>query len=184
MSEPEIFTLRDIRGLDPASAWPPAPGWWLVLAGTVACLLLAHWGWRLWRDRQHQWRRDARLELIALRRQLRTGDPKQLASALSQLLRRIAMARCGRVACAGLAGAEWLAWLRANDPRGFDWQREGQILLTLPYAPRGSDSDRRALRRLLGALRPWATTNANPVKGLIHSPASAADAPRAPRVVS
>ncbi|MGF1643492.1 MAG: DUF4381 domain-containing protein [Thiotrichales bacterium] len=152
--------LRDIRDLDPAHWWPPASGWWLVVAGVAVGLVLAYWGWRYWRDRKHQWRRDARLELVALRRQLRVGDPKQFAGELSQLLRRIAMARCGRGVCAGLAGAEWLAWLSANDPRGFDWRREGQVLLTLPYAPQGSDSDRRALRRLLGALRGWVAADA------------------------
>ncbi len=150
-----VSRLSDIRDLDPVSWWPPAPGWWLVLAGVLLLAFAGYAAWRRWRDRRHRWRRDARLQLVALRRSLRAGDPKAVAGELSQLIRRIAMARCGRAACAGLTGSAWLAWLGAHDPQGFDWPREGRVLLTLPYAPQGSEADRRSLRRLLAALRPW-----------------------------
>ena len=40
---PELVTqLRDIRGLDPVSWWPPATGWWLLAAlciGLVVALV-------------------------------------------------------------------------------------------------------------------------------------------------
>jgi len=32
---PLLQELRDIRGLDPLPWWPPAPGWWLVLAAAL-----------------------------------------------------------------------------------------------------------------------------------------------------
>ena len=54
---------------------------------------------------------------------------------LSELLKRIAMARHGRVACAGLQGQAWLDWLSAQDPNGFDWRQHGQPLIHAPYAP-------------------------------------------------
>ena len=54
---------------------------------------------------------------------------------LSELLRRVAMARLGREACAGLVGEAWLAWLAEQDPKGFDWRTRGRPLLDAPYAP-------------------------------------------------
>ena len=67
---------------------------------------------------------------------------QQLAGELSELLRRIAIARLGRARAAGLSGERWLAWLQEHDPAGFAWTQLGQPLLTLPYAPPGSSQDR------------------------------------------
>lgn len=141
---PEIATqLRDIRGLDPVSWWPPAPGWWL-LAGSLLLLILLAWRWRASLRlrippipvlRIGSWRWDAGRQLRALRQRAATQDPKLTASDLSELLRRVAMARLGREACAGLAGEDWLAWLADQDPRGFDWRSKGRLLLDAPYAP-------------------------------------------------
>ena len=148
--------LRDIRGLDPMPWWPPAPGWWLLALAGLAVLLALLWGWHRWRVKRLGWRIAARRELRALRRRLPGLDGKQAAAEASELIRRIAMARCGRAACAGLSGEAWLAWLAARDPQGFDWRREGRFLLTLPYAPRVDDPATRAqVARLLAALGPW-----------------------------
>jgi hypothetical protein len=51
---------------------------------------------------------------------------KPVATEFSELLRRIAMARHGRTACAGLHGEDWLAWLTEHDPKGFDWRRDAR----------------------------------------------------------
>lgn len=135
--------LRDIRGLDPVSWWPPATGWWLVAASVLLLLLLA-WRWRgslrlrippIPVLRIGSWRWDAARQLRALRHRAATQDPKLTAGDLSELLRRVAMARLGRDACAGLAGEDWLAWLADQDPRGFDWKTKGRPLLDAPYAP-------------------------------------------------
>lgn len=147
--------LRDIRGLDTASWWPPAPGWWLLAA---LLLLAAFVIWRavqMWRWRHGRWRRDAQRQLRRLRRGLRTAEPKQLAGELSELVRRIAMARCGRQHCAGLQGEIWLAWLKRNDPAGFDWLKHGRVLLDLPYAPDGYAAPPATWRRLLAATERW-----------------------------
>jgi hypothetical protein len=68
----------------------------------------------------------------------------------------MAVATHGRHACAGLVGREWLEWLAANDPAGFDWRTAGTPLLALPYAPPGTAGDREALGRLIDAAMPWA----------------------------
>ena len=66
---------------------------------------------------------------------------QQIAIELSELLRRIAIARLGRAHVAGLSGESWLTWLQQHDPAGFDWPRFGKPLLTLPYAPPGSSQE-------------------------------------------
>lgn len=147
--------LRDIRGLDPLPWWPIAPGWWYLLTGlalTLALTVLLSW----WLRRQRRdWRDEARAELRVLRRNVRRHDPRELLGELAELMRRIAMARFGRRACAGLVGEEWLAWLQANDPRGFAWRREGRVLIDALYAPPGIEVDRQQVLRLLDAMMAW-----------------------------
>ena len=148
--------LRDIHGLDPIGWWPPAPGW--IAVGIVALLVLVGLYWLLRSGYEFLgWRYDARRRLRGLRRRLGEQGAKRSAAELSELLRRIAIARCGRAACAGLSGEDWLAWLERNDPQGFDWRNEGQILLSLPYAPETRvDSVQVAqLERLIDAALKW-----------------------------
>lgn len=160
---PELLHLRDIRGLDEVGWWPPALGWWLVLAALallplIVPLLLR--GYRYWRLlAREDWRRDAVERLRALQRRVAKEEPKVVAAELSELLRRIAVARCGRDACAGLHGEAWVEWLADHDPHGFDWRRHTRLLLESPYAPPGAEEgEERAveLRELINATRAWA----------------------------
>jgi hypothetical protein len=148
LGEPMPPVLRDIHGIGGVPWWPPGPGWWLA-AG--ALLLVALVVWRrgaLSRLRRMlpvlpvrasgRWRAEATAALRRLRGRARAGDdPQACLGALSELLRRIAMARLGRPACAGLTGEAWLVWLAAEDPQGFPWDERGRVLLSAPYAPPG-----------------------------------------------
>ena len=158
--------LRQLRDLHDALGnpwWPLAPGWWLLLLAALGALLLL-WRWRnrapwlrLPLLRSGDWRWEAARELGRLRRRAADASLKARAEALSELLRRIAIARHGRSACAGLHGSDWLQWLSAHDPAGFDWRHEGDLLLTLPYAPDApADAAReRQLARLIKATERW-----------------------------
>ncbi|WP_243038956.1 DUF4381 family protein [Dyella sedimenti] len=82
-------TLRDIH-LPPApSWWPPAPGWW-ILATLIVLLALLAVGW--WRHRRRRRAAEqavmAEMDAIVSRW---SGQPAQLAAALHQLLRRVAL---------------------------------------------------------------------------------------------
>ncbi len=149
--------LRDIRGLDPLSWWPPAPGWWLIASGIMLLVVLVltwrHWYWRL--KVIVSWKADALQQLHAIRKRLRHEDARVLASELSELLRRIAMARHGRPGCAGLVGQEWLAWLERRDPNGFRWTERGRVLIELPYSPPRRRSPVVAFEPLLKAAEDW-----------------------------
>jgi len=160
---PAVEQLRDIHGIQGIPWWPPGPGWWLL---TLAVLALAFLGWRFRAKLRltipplplltiGSWRWDAARQLRDLRKRTENQDSKQTAAELSELLRRIAMARLGRDACAGLTGEDWLAWLRNNDPREFDWSQQGRALLEVPYAPPGNPRHVRELLRLIDAAYDW-----------------------------
>lgn len=151
--------LRDIHDIDPAGWWPPAPGWWLLFLLVVALgVVLLPVLRRLKRGEpalRARWQRDGASRLGELRRRLDSEDEKQIAVEFSELLRRISIARCGRDACAGLSGAEWLQWLNQHDPEEFDWTPYRRQLLHAPYAPPGSLSGRDGMRRLIDAAMNW-----------------------------
>jgi hypothetical protein len=170
---PEAIQFRDIHETLGNPWWPPAPGWWLLLLA-VALLALALWRFDLlWRLRVPipmvtlgTWRWDAGRQLRRLRRDLQSRSLKDSAAELSELLRRIAMARHGRSACAGLNGTDWLDWLTKQDPMGFDWQDQGRLLLNAPYAPpRPAETERSALLALIDAAMEWVAAR-DPKRGL------------------
>jgi hypothetical protein len=160
---PGIEQLRDIHGIQGVPWWPPGPGWWLLAAAVLALIFLT------WRFRAKirlripplpfftvgSWRWDAARRLRGLHKRALGQDSKQTAGELSELMRRIAMARLGRDACAGLAGEDWLEWLRGNDPKDFDWPQQGRLLLEVPYAPPGDLGRSEELLRLIDAAYDW-----------------------------
>ena len=159
MIEAPAQYLRDIRGLDAIGWWPPARGWWLIALLVLIIVVSAIWVWRTKRFGSLDWRTEAMQHLRALRRQLHRREPKNVAGDLSELLRRIAIARGGRRACAGLAGDAWLDWLNQDDPNGFDWKRKGHVLLELPYAPPHIQARVDELRDLIDAAISWVTSS-------------------------
>ncbi len=155
---PDILArLRDIQGLDPVSWWPLAVGWWL-LALLILLLLtgLVLFVRNLRKYPPGSWNRDAYHRLMRLQKQARDLSDSELASQLSDLLRRISVTRMGRLQAAGLVGDKWLHWLHDKDPHAYDWPSKGNLLLTLPYAPAtDSDSNKPRLLELLRAAIAW-----------------------------
>jgi hypothetical protein len=148
--------LRDIHGLDTVSWLPLAPGWWYLFGVVLALLLLAGIRyWLIYNGPWVGWRGDARRQLRALKKALAKDDPRQIADQLSELLRRIAMARSGRREAAGITGDAWLLWLEEHDDSGFDWQTRGRILLVAPYMPPAMAVQKDELARLIRAALRW-----------------------------
>lgn len=163
--------MRDVHGPDAVSWWPPALGWWLLAAAILGLMLLGLYSWWWQRKRARDWRVDARFRLRQLARSMAQNDSRTVVSELSELLRRVAMARFGRSRCAGLSGEAWLTWLSDNDPAGFDWQQKGRVLLELPYLPPGSGADNHDLRRLVAAARRWVNSAPDPTRKSTTAPA-------------
>lgn len=148
--------LRDIRGLDDISWWPLAPGWWILVGLLIFILLVI--GVLLYRRRfkskwQGDWRQAAREEWLALHPA--HASLREQITFLSILLRRVAIQRHGREACAGLSGERWLTWLTEHDPRRFNWNQTGRLLIEIPYMPPDAWIDENQVDILYRAVRAW-----------------------------
>jgi len=128
MSDPgSLQNLNEIVQAGPVAWWPPAPGWY-VLAGVLA--LAAAWATfrGLVRWQRSRYRREARRELDAIRR-----DGPAAAPRVPVLLKRVALSAWPRERVAGLTGEDWLTFLdRAAQGGGFSG-RGGALLERAAY---------------------------------------------------
>lgn len=126
--------LRDIHLPDPVSWWPPAPGWWLLLALLCAAGLGA-WLRRRYRAR-HELRRQAFSELERIENRFgQRDDERQALQELSVLLRRVALARYPRAQVASLTGQRWLRFLDGVMGADAFSRGPGRALAEAPYNP-------------------------------------------------
>ncbi|MCK0198546.1 DUF4381 domain-containing protein [Ancylobacter sp. 6x-1] len=99
----DLSRLADIAVPPPVPWWPPAAGWWMIAAALLAALLiLIAAGIRHWR--RDAYRRAALAELSGL------GSGAD-AAAISDVLKRTALAAYPRQTVASLTGSAWLAFL-------------------------------------------------------------------------
>jgi len=118
-----LAQLRDIHAPAEISAWPPGPGWWLLLILVLALVLtLAWWLRRAWRE--GAWRRQALKELDQAHRDWETsGNTSEFMYSLSAILKRAAMHQAPGNGVARLNGDDWDHFLdsrwRQPPERGF-----------------------------------------------------------------
>jgi len=138
-----LARLRDIHPPQAPSGWPPAPGWWIALVLGLALGVLA------WRYAPPAWRR------WRLRRRLLAALAAAASAAeVSQVLRRAALLRYPARDCAGLHGAEWIAFLEARAKTRGRFAALDEALTVMPYrAPREGDDIRPLVRAARGWLR-------------------------------
>ncbi len=127
-----LSQLRDIEGLDNISWWPLALGWWAVIGVIVVISVTAAFYYWHYTKKEVSWKKHID-SLFSNLQNMKTTKKK--AAALSELLRRLAIHKYGRKVCAGLEGQDWLNWLTRHDPKGFNWDIEGKILVEAPYMP-------------------------------------------------
>lgn len=128
-----LAALRDWHLPEPVSWWPPAPGWWLLVGLVLLIGSLSLRAWRRWRHRTAP-ARLALVELQGLKAALVSGaEERPLVSALSALLRRLALARYPRVQVAGLTGPDWLDFLDRTGGAGAFTRGPGRLLAEIPY---------------------------------------------------
>lgn len=105
-----VDMLEPLREPGAVSWWPPAPGWWLIALLTLA--LLGFGVYKLWLfHRRAAPLRAARKTLLSIA-SASLCDSEQ-AAALGILQRQVAIAICGRKACAGLTGQAWAEFLNS-----------------------------------------------------------------------
>jgi len=144
--------LRDVHPPADPPWWPPAPGWWILLAiGLVLLAVAIRYSiprWRRWRMRRGFL---AALEAIAQRH--RSGAPETAtAGEVSQLLRRAVLQRYPESGAASLVGEGWIAFLAARDRAPGRFESLTSALTVGPYGRPGTMVDAVAL---LGAARGW-----------------------------
>jgi hypothetical protein len=116
-----LENLHDIVVPDPVSWWPPATGWWVLLAAVLVAVTLV--ALRIYRSRRaNAYRRAALRELETV------GSPAQLLA----LLKRVALVTYPREMIASLSGAAWLEFLEHEVPNCFGG-RTGDLLLRVDY---------------------------------------------------
>ena len=152
--------LRDIHSAPPPEFWPPAPGWW-VLGVLVVTLLAVTIVWLYRRYRLYRQRQQVLAEL----EQLKTLDTNQqiaeFTTAVSTLLRRVALMRYARQRVAPLSGVAWLHFLDETGGGGEFSTGAGQVLAYGPYAPHTQDVP---ADRLLALAQSWIKKNL----GVVH----------------
>ena len=129
--------LRDIHLPGAIGWWPPAPGWWLLVALLLAGLALYGLFW--YRGRH---RRVALRSLTRVRVALEQGaEPVACLQSVSTILRRFAMTSVATSRAAllepdvpGLIGERWLRYLDSRWERSDFAAGPGRELLAAPYA--------------------------------------------------
>ena len=127
-----LAQLRDIHLPDAVSAWPPAPGWW-ILAAIVLVLLAVGIYYCIQYIRRTRYRRQALKQLAALEQYHR--QPTTYLQRLNHLLKQTALAADSSVDVAGLSGQQWLAFLDHSGNTTHFKQGAGTLLLQGPYLP-------------------------------------------------
>lgn len=143
--------------------WPPAPGWyWVIalLALTTLVLLvkaLLHW-------QHNRYRREA-LHLARQETQ-RLHDPATRAAALvslAELLKRTAVTAYPRVQTAALTGPDWLAFLDRTSPTPGSLPGELATLESVAYDPRTAASlEIPQALHLASVVQDWLAHHRNP----------------------
>jgi hypothetical protein len=151
--------LRDIHLPGMIAWWPPAPGWWMVLALLVAGLVVFALYYRGGRHRRAALRTVRKMHAALAQ----GAAPVECLQRVSTTLRRYAMTtadampvaalravdgvteRASSAEVAGLIGQRWLRYLDSR------WERDefsrglGRLLLAAPYAPPASIDRQHAL---------------------------------------
>ena len=130
--DPTQIPLRGLHLPDSIGWWPLAPGWWIVIALSIAGLLFLA-------RRMVGRRRESAARRHAIRQLEKStsafaehGDTVRLGKEVSEILRRTMLAYAPRSEIAGLTGDAWLEWLDRDLPEPKFSNGPGRRLLDLP----------------------------------------------------
>ncbi len=151
MANPQVQTpqnqqeiqLADIHIPAKPSAWPPAYGWWILLALLVALITVI--SLKVTRYRKLKKQQKLTLQMLhVLEKKLQQNAGTEVLAEINILLRRLALMHYPRKKIASLTGKEWLAFLdKSLDSSGkakdFS-QGAGRILGDAPYLAKLPDN--------------------------------------------
>ena len=131
--DPLDIPLRDIHLPEPIGIWPPAIGWWILIAlGGLATVSLVVW---LWNRRVTRHRRLCLKQLAIIETNFTEhNDPHKLARELSMLARQSVMSEPTTCQVSGVVGENWArGWLDQFDPGDIDKELLIYFLTIAPY---------------------------------------------------
>ena len=154
----EQLPLRDIHLPAPISWWPPAIGWWLLLA--LVILIVIGTVWAIRRTRRMTPAKLALQELDGLQANTNQSALEKIQN-LSVLMKRVALTLRDRDCVAGLTGDEWLRWLdeTMSEHEGRFRQGLGRLLVEAPYRPTPPGEE---LDALFDLCRQWLSVAGKP----------------------
>lgn len=145
-----LDALRDIQ-LPPAiDWWPPAPGWWIAIAVLLVFISTLTWFNSRRKEISRQHKAMSTFDEIS-RHYRQTQDSAATLSALSQLMRRYALAVFPEREPAGLTGSAWLQFLNETGGDGKFNDEVGRALTRGPYDPNAQID----VNAVLAASRHW-----------------------------
>lgn len=146
----QTLPLRDIHLPEAVSGWPPAMGWWLLLALLILLPVIV-WAIRKFMARQ-QLRKQALAELNTVEAEFKQHqNSQQLLRDISILLRRICISHFPRHDVAGLHGEAWANFLNSQ-ANSFD-ANISQALINGPFQKQCNIDS----QSLISACRDWIT---------------------------
>lgn len=151
--DPEQIPLRDLHLPEAIGWWPPAPGWWILMALAAIALAFGVRAW--WRARARgAARRYALRQLKDIEREYeKRKNPVEFGAHLSELLRRTMLAYAPRNDVAGLTGDAWLEWLDRDLAQPLFSDGPGRQIVELPYRNPDSALAASDVDRLIAAVR-------------------------------
>jgi len=130
----QSLELRDIH-LPAEPGWfPPAPGWWLVLAAVLLGAVLVYFLIK-YRKKQARFRQEAisLIEELLIRHENRELPAPEAIASISATLKRVAITLYGREQVAKLSGQDWLDFLDAHAKTSRFQTDDGRALVTSSY---------------------------------------------------
>ena len=135
MNQIDLSGLKDIRLPIEPSFWPLAKGWYLLFISIVILSILIFIFWKIYQNKPLPY---ALRELNKIKKENSNQSLKQL----SQLLKRVAMAKFGRDAIAPLHEDEWQEFLLASAPQTLDKEQAEQLAYAI-YNPNPKIPDKK-----------------------------------------
>lgn len=161
MTPEELLSqLKDIHEPAAIGIWPLAPGWWILIVGTICLAILITLFWRK-HIKQNGWKKEAVKTITAIKKQIPEQSHQQSLLLINKLIKRIAIHKSNDISIKALTGSSWHEYMSAflngpDTPNMFNTQQ--LELLSEGLYKQGIDVDKSMsseITDLLKALNNW-----------------------------
>ncbi|MCK5727546.1 MAG: DUF4381 domain-containing protein [Thiotrichaceae bacterium] len=151
----EQLQLADIHLPNTATDWPPAYGWWILLACGMGLLVILL-RYQIKRRKRHSQQKKIQTQLSQLEQQLKQDQSVETLAKINTLLKRIALQCYPQKKVASLSGQQWLAFLDQSSQSKHFTQGHGLLLAVTPY--QAKMPEQKNLKGLMTVVHHWVNT--------------------------